>query len=118
MTEPRRVYQSTQHPRSVATKEGHRPSRTDRIGYEEPTERRDWSATDASDKLARVAIEIFLRTNACFARTETVDGKFSTAEGRAIRNCATLQDERLITTGTEPDTARAIEWLERTVSGN
>ncbi|HEV7237668.1 MAG TPA: hypothetical protein VGQ36_00385 [Thermoanaerobaculia bacterium] len=72
--------------------------------------------TDASAKLSRVAIEIFLRTNGCFARTETVDGKFSTAEARAIRNCATLQDERLMTSGIEPDPSRAIEWLERTVS--
>lgn len=75
--------------------------------------------TDATDKLARVAIEVFLRTNGCFARAETVDGKFSTAEGKAIRNCATLQDEKLITSGTEPDDAHAIEWLERTVgAGN
>lgn len=72
--------------------------------------------TDASAKLSRVAIEVFLRTNGCFARTETVDGKFSTAETRAIRNCATLQDERLMTSATEPDTARAIDWLEKTLS--
>ena len=44
-----------------------------------------------------------------------MDGKFSTAEGKAIRNCATLQDERLMTSVTEPDDARAIEWLERMV---
>jgi len=68
--------------------------------------------TAATGKLARVAIEIFLRTNGCFARAETVDGKFSTAEGKAIRNCATLQDERLMTSVTEPDDRRAIEWLE------
>ena len=72
--------------------------------------------TNAGGKLARVAIEIFLRTNGCFARTEAVDGKFSAAEGRAIRNCATLQDEKLMTSATEPNTARAIEWLETTVS--
>jgi hypothetical protein len=71
---------------------------------------------DAGGKLARVAIEIFLRSNGCFARTEAVDGKFSAAEGRAIRNCATLQDQKLMTSATEPDTARAIEWLETTVS--
>jgi hypothetical protein len=70
----------------------------------------------AGGKLARVAIEIFLRTNGCFARTEVVDGKFSAAEGRAIRNCATLQDEKLVTSATEPDTARAIGWLETTVA--
>lgn len=72
--------------------------------------------TNAGGKLARVAIEIFLRTNGCFARTEAVDGKFSAAEARAIRNCATLQDEKLMTSATEPDTARAIEWLETMVS--
>ena len=72
--------------------------------------------TNTTGQLARVAIEIFLRTNGCFARTEAVDGKFSTAEGRAIRNCATLQDEKLMTSGIEPNTTRAIEWLERTVS--
>ncbi len=71
---------------------------------------------DAADKLARVAIEIFLRRNACFARTELVDGRFSTAEQRAIRGCAVLQDERLMKTGIEPDTARAIDWLERIVA--
>jgi hypothetical protein len=72
--------------------------------------------TNAGGKLARVAIEIFLRTNGCFARTEVVDGKLSAAEGRAIRNCATLQDEKLMTSATEPDTTRAIEWLETTLS--
>jgi len=74
---------------------------------------------DSTGKLARVAIEVFLRTNGCFARTEPVDGKFSTAEGRAIRTCALLQDERLMTSGLEPDTSRAIDWLDRTVpAGN
>lgn len=72
--------------------------------------------TDARGKLARVAIEIFLRTNGCLTRTEVVDGKFSAAEGRATRNCATLQDEKLMTSATVPDTTRAIDWLERTVA--
>lgn len=69
---------------------------------------------DSTNKLARVAVEIFLRRNACFPRTETVDGRFSTAEQRAIRNCAALQNERLMRTGIEPDDTRAIDWLERT----
>jgi hypothetical protein len=70
---------------------------------------------DSADKLARVAIEIFLRRNACFPRTEVADGKFSAAEQRAIRSCAVLQDERLMKSAIEPDTARAIDWLERLV---
>jgi hypothetical protein len=72
--------------------------------------------TDATGKLARVAIEVFLRHNGCFARTEVVDGKLSAAELRAIRNCAVLQDERLMKDATDPDVARAIDWLERTVA--
>lgn len=71
---------------------------------------------DAGDKLARVAIEIFLRRNGCSPRTEAADGRFSTAEQRAIRGCAVLQDERLMKNASEPDTARAIDWLERVLS--
>jgi hypothetical protein len=70
---------------------------------------------DADDKLGRVAIEIFLRRNACFPRTEAADGRFSTAEQRAIRTCAVLQNERLMS-GLQPDTARALDWLERVLS--
>jgi len=65
-----------------------------------------------TDKLAHVAVEIFLRRNGCLETTEAVDGKFSAAEQRAIRNCAVLQDERLMKDRTEPDAARAIDWLE------
>jgi hypothetical protein len=67
---------------------------------------------DAADKLARVAVEVFLRRNGCYERTEAADGKFSTAEQRAIRNCSTLQDERLLKEGTTPDVPRALDWLE------
>jgi hypothetical protein len=69
------------------------------------------AAKGDADTLARVAIEIFLRRNNCFARTEVVDGRLSTAEERAIRNCAVLQDERLVKNG-QPDQPRAITWLE------
>ncbi len=70
--------------------------------------------TEAANKLARASVEIFLRRNGCFTpRTDPVDGKFSTAEQRAIRNCSLLQDERLMKDGNDPDTARAIDWLER-----
>lgn len=74
--------------------------------------------TDAADKLARVAVEVFLRRNGCFERAEQADGRFSAAEQRAIRNCAVLQDERLMKDGTQPDAPRAIQWLEKTVSAN
>ncbi|PYQ29769.1 MAG: hypothetical protein DMF56_08550 [Acidobacteria bacterium] len=70
-------------------------------------------ATGAESKLARVGIEIFLRRNACYTRTEIVDGKFSTAEQRAIRSCAVLQDEKLVKTGIDPDNERTLAWLER-----
>lgn len=70
----------------------------------------------AEAKLARVGIEIFLRRNGCFARTEVVDGKFSTAEQRAIRSCAVLQDERLVKSGVEPDNERTLAWLERVIA--
>ena len=69
------------------------------------------AAKGDANTLARVAIEIFLRRNNCFPRTEIVDGRLSTAEERAIRNCASLQDERLVKNG-QPDQPRAITWLE------
>jgi hypothetical protein len=65
-----------------------------------------------ADKLARVAVEIYLRRNRCFTGTDAVDGKFSTAEQRAIRDCASLQEARLMKDRTEPDAGRAIDWLE------
>lgn len=68
-----------------------------------------------ADELAHVAVEIHLRRNRCFTGTEAIDGKFSTAEQRAIRNCNSLQDARLMKDRTEPDTARAIQWLEDTL---
>jgi hypothetical protein len=70
----------------------------------------------SESKLARVGIEIFLRRNGCFSRTEPVDGKFSTAEQRAIRSCALLQDEKLTKSGVEPDNERTFAWLERIVA--
>jgi len=69
------------------------------------------AAKGDANTLARVAIEIFLRRNNCFPRTEVVDGRLSTAEERAIRTCAALQDERLVKNG-QPDQPRAITWLE------
>ncbi|HEX6085060.1 MAG TPA: hypothetical protein VF266_11080 [Thermoanaerobaculia bacterium] len=66
----------------------------------------------ALDDLPRTAIEIFLRRNNCFARTEPVDGKFSAAEQRAIRTCRSLATQRLMRTGIEPNDERALAWLE------
>lgn len=66
----------------------------------------------ALDDLPRTAVEIFLRRNNCFARTEPVDGKFSTAEQRAIRTCRSLATQRLMRSGIEPNDERALEWLE------
>jgi hypothetical protein len=71
--------------------------------------------SDAPEQLARVAIEVFLRRNGCYARTEAADGRLSTNETRAARNCAVLQDQRLMN-GSAPDTERAIAWLERTIA--
>ena len=68
-----------------------------------------------AEKLARVSVEVFLRRNGCLPGTEAVDGKVSTAEQLAIRNCALRQDERLMKDRTDPDAARAIEWLENAV---
>ncbi len=67
----------------------------------------------SEEVLARAAIEIFLRRNACHARTEVVDGRFSTAEQRSIRNCAILTRERLMTTDLQPHSERALAWLEK-----
>ncbi len=97
--------------RRVAAALGARPPRGIRVSDALINEIRT-GGTDAADKLARVAVEGFLRRNRCFQGTETIDGKFSTAEQRAIRNCATLQDERLMKDRTDPDPARAIAWLE------
>jgi hypothetical protein len=71
----------------------------------------------APDKLARVAVEIFLRRNRCFTPTaaDAIDARFSAGEQRAIRNCALLQDERLMQEGTQPDVPRAIAWLEEAI---
>ena len=66
--------------------------------------------------LARAAVEIVLRRNGCFNRAEAVDGKLSAAEQRAIRNCSALRNERLVNARGEIDEARAIAWLERTLS--
>ena len=69
----------------------------------------------AKNDLPRAAVEIFLRRNNCFARTEPVDGKFSTAEQRAIRNCTSLTTQRLMRNTTEPHAERTLDWLERTL---
>ena len=69
----------------------------------------------AEERLARVAIEVFLRRNACHSRAEIVDGRFSTAEQRSIRNCAAIQDNGLVRSNFEPDNPRAIAWLQRLV---
>lgn len=68
----------------------------------------------ALDDLPRTAVEIFLRRNGCFSRTEPVDGKFSTAEQRAIRSCRALATQRLMRSGIEPHPDRTLEWLEKT----
>lgn len=65
-----------------------------------------------ADELARAGVEIFIRRSRCYEGTDAVDGKWSANELRAIRNCATLQDEHLMKDRTDADTARAIDWLE------
>ncbi|HEX8410005.1 MAG TPA: hypothetical protein VF883_14180, partial [Thermoanaerobaculia bacterium] len=70
----------------------------------------------AADNLPHAAVELFLRRNACFARTEPVDGKFSAAEQRAIRNCRSLTTARLMRSGIEPHPERTLDWLERTLA--
>lgn len=72
-------------------------------------------ASAASD-LPRTAVEIFLRRNNCFARTEPIDGRFSTAEQKAIRNCTSLTTQRLMRTAAEPHAERSLDWLEKTLS--
>ncbi|MEA2465821.1 MAG: hypothetical protein QOJ98_3568 [Acidobacteriota bacterium] len=69
----------------------------------------------ATRDLPRAAVELFLRRNNCFARTEPVDGKFSTAEQRAIRTCTALTTQRLMRSGVEPHPERTLDWLERTL---
>ncbi|HYK06082.1 MAG TPA: hypothetical protein VE974_30345 [Thermoanaerobaculia bacterium] len=69
----------------------------------------------ATRDLPRAAVEIFLRRNNCFARTEPVDGRFSTAEQRAIRNCSALTTQRLMRNTTDPHPERTLDWLERTL---
>lgn len=71
------------------------------------------SETDATPVMARVAVEIFLRRNACFARTEIVDGRFSAGEQRALRSCNALKTAKLVTSSYDPDAGRALDWLER-----
>ena len=94
--------------RSIATRLASRPPRGVRVS--------DTLATGVTaEKLSRAAVEVFLRRNGCLETTESVDGKFSTAEERAIRNCATLQDEGLMKDRTDPDPPRAIAWLEETL---
>ncbi|HYH09814.1 MAG TPA: hypothetical protein VEK11_22385 [Thermoanaerobaculia bacterium] len=70
----------------------------------------------AAKNLPHTAVEIFMRRNNCFARTEPVDGKFSTAELRAMRNCKSLAGERLMRNATEPHAERSLAWLENAVS--
>lgn len=66
--------------------------------------------------LSRVSVEIFLRRNGCLPHADAVDGKFSTAEQRAIRSCTALTNQRLMKTATEPNADRAIAWLEKTLA--
>jgi len=66
--------------------------------------------------LARAAVEVVLRRNNCYSRTEAVDGKLSAAEQRAVRNCSALRNERLVNTRGEIDETRAVAWLERALS--
>lgn len=66
----------------------------------------------ASNDLPHAAVEIFIRRNNCFPRTEPVDGRFSAAEQKAVRNCTSLTTQRLMRSATEPHTERALDWLE------
>ena len=65
-----------------------------------------------ADELARAGVEVFIRRSRCYTGTDTVDGKWSANEMRAIRSCTTLQDEHLMKDRTEADDARAVDWLE------
>jgi hypothetical protein len=69
----------------------------------------------AKNDLPRAAVELFLRRNNCFSRTEPVDGKFSAAEQKAIRTCSALTTARLMRSGVEPHAERSLDWLERTL---
>jgi len=71
---------------------------------------------ESTETLARAAVEVSLRLNGCFAKTEAIDGKLSAAEQKALRTCAELRDDRLVSGSGQIDAARAIAWLERTVS--
>lgn len=75
-------------------------------------EREGIRVTGAQSKLPQIAIEIFLRRNRCFTGTALVDGTFSAAEQRAIRNCTALREQRLVKSNGEPDAERAVGWLE------
>ncbi|MDQ3282616.1 MAG: hypothetical protein M3Q69_14540 [Acidobacteriota bacterium] len=75
----------------------------------------DIQANDSEEKLARVAIEIFLRRNRCYTGTDAADARFSTAEQRAMRTCTSLTNARLMKDRTQPDAQRAIQWLQEIV---
>lgn len=62
--------------------------------------------------LANAAVEVFLRRNGCFNTAETVDGKLSAAEQRAMRGCPALRSEQLVNSHGDVDQARAIAWLD------
>ena len=72
----------------------------------------DIQAGNSEEKLARVAVEIYLRRNRCYTGADAADGRFSAAEQRAIRACKSLENARLMKDRTEPDAARAIQWLQ------
>ena len=70
----------------------------------------------ATKALPHAAVEIFLRRNGCFARSEPVDGRFSAAEQKAIRTCTALTTARLMRSGIEPHSERALDWLEKALA--
>jgi len=59
-----------------------------------------------------VALDSSLRRNGCFPRTDVVDGRFSTSEQRAIRNCQILT-RAADANDTKPHLERAVEGLEK-----
>jgi hypothetical protein len=71
--------------------------------------------TGAADKLARVAVEVFIRRNRCHTGNDAPDARFSSAEQRSMRNCTSLTTAKLMKDRTEPNAERAIAWLEETV---
>lgn len=75
----------------------------------------DIQAGNSEEKLARVAVEIYLRRNRCYTGADAADGRFSAAEQRAIRACKSLENARLMKDRTDPDAARAIQWLQEMV---